>query len=471
MAGDAPTLQSLVDETTPLIQAMSIAPLMCTSDAVGYFTLAKGWTANPLALKAPYQDQQQQLDALVDQMAPPPPADALPAAQVVQLFIQAAPGGTGGDLLSALAELDKLSWPSRFQVLEDLSGQAPTLDGQNYLELIEATVGTLPNTNAAVHAAMIVVLMNQGGRTLTSIDIAVNFTRALALLGTDDQWRLLAKLGINGRAIEGTMAQYAAQAVAAGLLIPPPALLAILSAKQDTTDIGKWELPGKQPQGLYIGQVVHTAIAKIYKEVNAPLGGIIRTNTTAVDAIVNAVLGTLTGKLMFEYEGIAAALALSRPDIFDYNVGHPLIELGDGTAVAPAWVYEIKPWNSLETAVAEANFYADALLLAGIPTTTGPPSMPGTSGCLPAPGGWYAYAALIPGAIVYYYQAATAQEIEARGLEPASYQPPQAVLQQVLAALTAAGATGQATSQAGPIAALLGALLAAGWAIPCLLAL
>jgi hypothetical protein len=454
MAGDIATLQALVAETSPLIQQMSIAPILCMSDAQGYFSLADSWISSPVASIVPFKNQQQQLDDLIDQMAPPPPADALPEGQVVQLFIQASTGGSSTDLISALGELEKLSWPSRFQALQDLGGQAPSLDGQSYLEIIEGAAAQLPNTNAALVAAMIVVLMAQGGRTLATVDVAVKFMQVLPALGERDQWQLLSELGLNSLAIEGTMAALTGQAIAVGMVQLAPELLSILTGAMGATPIGQWNQPGNMPGGFYIGLAAHEAIAAEYKVANPPPAHTVFSNITPVGTI----LSQLQGQLMFKGNRVAVALGLSKPDIFDFSYTHP--------AGPPGWVYEIKPWNSLATAEYEALFYADALILAGIPAMPGLVGTPGTFGCLPAPGGWFAFSALAPGAIVYWYRKATAQELQAHGLAPADDH----VEQETLAALKAASAAASVVAAAGVLAVIFKALMDAGWTLAFLAA-
>jgi hypothetical protein len=448
VTGDINTLADLAQATAPLVPAVSMAPLMCLSDSSGEFNLATGWTSSPLASVVPLDSQQQQMDQLIAKNLPPPPAPgALSDDQVIQLFIQAATGSTS-DLTAALQELEKLSWESRFSVLEQLSTKGPTLDGKTYLELIEDAVAQLPNANATMQAAMIVVLMNHGGRTLGSIDMAVNFTQALITLDERDQWQLLAKLGLHANQIEGTMAIAAGEAVAAGLLQLPSQLANIFINSQSTTPIGKWRPPGDMPGSWYIGLSAHVAIAAEYRAANS-VGHTIFTNTTPVDSI----LTQLQGLLMFKGSRVAVALGLSKPDIFDFSLEHPVMP--------PGWVYEIKPWNSLATAEFEALFYTDALLLAGIPSMPGLTGAPGTTGCLPAPGGWFIFAALLPGAIVYWYRKATNAELQAQGLSPAD----DPVADKTAAALKAAGATAAVAGAVAVIAVILEALKDAGWII------
>ena len=136
---------------------------------------------------------------------------------------------------------------------------------------------------------------------------------------------------------------------------------------------------------------------------------------------------------------IAHALAISRPDIFHWNLIHP---------PPPGWVYEIKPWNSAETAVFEAKFYANALTLVNIPAAPGPVGTPGTMGVLSAPGGWFVFDSLLPGAIVYQYRKAKKGE----GRMPSE------TLDAVEAAMAAASLTLAARAAAPVVAAVLDVL-------------
>jgi hypothetical protein len=449
VANDAQTLQSLVEQTAPLLQAVQLCPMLFMADPTSYCSLASGWTTQPAASIVPFQNKQQQLRALISQLAPPPPSDALSEQQVTQLLIQALVTLVDADLLSALSQLEKLSWPSRFNVMENLAGDSPTLDGMNYLEILEGNASNLPNVNAALLAGMIVILMNHGGRTLTSIDITVKFMQALVFLAVQDQWQLMAKLGIRRFSIEGVLADLIGEAVQAGMLAMDPKMLGILAATQANTGPGDWAPPGNMPIPFYIGSEAHLAIAAEYRVVNAGQPFIF-TNTTPIDTIITEI----EAQLMFQGElldRVEVGLALSKPDIFHFSLFHP--------EMPPGWVYEIKPWTSEALAVTEALFYADALILAGIPSMPGLTTQPGTSGCVPAPGGWYVYEAPAPGAIVYWYRKATKQEAQ----EWAKVPVPDTTKQQTLNALKAAGATAAVVGTAGVLAAILRALLQAGW--------
>ena len=66
-------------------------------------------------------------------------------------------------------------------------------------------------------------------------------------------------------------------------------------------------------------------------------------------------------------------------------------------------LYEIKPakWQALGKA--EAALYVAAFAAAGLAMGFGPTNEPGTSGVIPAPGGWYTFRSPEPGVITYDY--------------------------------------------------------------------
>jgi hypothetical protein len=66
-------------------------------------------------------------------------------------------------------------------------------------------------------------------------------------------------------------------------------------------------------------------------------------------------------------------------------------------------VYEIKPANAAAEGAAEASMYVAAFAQAGIVISLGAPGMPGTSGVISGPGGFFQYDSPLPGVIVYRY--------------------------------------------------------------------
>ena len=66
-------------------------------------------------------------------------------------------------------------------------------------------------------------------------------------------------------------------------------------------------------------------------------------------------------------------------------------------------VYEIKPANAAAEGAAEAAMYVSAFAQAGVVISLGAPAMPGTSGVISGPGGFFQYDSPLPGVIVYRY--------------------------------------------------------------------
>jgi hypothetical protein len=147
---------------------------------------------------------------------------------------------------------------------------------------------------------------------------------------------------------------------------------------------GPWAPPGGQPAPFYVGNEAHDGIGERYREANKP--DLVFLNSIPVSSIVtemNKQTGTSgdTKKL----SGSNAAL---RPDILN---------------ATKRCVYEIKPANAAAEGAAEAAMYVAAFAQAGVVISLGAPAMPGTSGVISGPGGFFQYDSPMPGVIVYRY--------------------------------------------------------------------
>ena len=146
---------------------------------------------------------------------------------------------------------------------------------------------------------------------------------------------------------------------------------------------GPWNPPGKQPIGFYLGLSAHTVIAAEYASMHLTDEAFY--NVVSVATIVAAArrLGLVRGA-----GRASSGQAAMEPDIANLTRRH---------------LYEIKPakWQALGKA--EAALYVAAFAAAGLAMGFGPTNEPGTSGVIPAPGGWYTFRSPEPGVITYDY--------------------------------------------------------------------
>ena len=147
---------------------------------------------------------------------------------------------------------------------------------------------------------------------------------------------------------------------------------------------GPWAPPGGQPAPFYVGNDAHKGIGERYQKANYP--DTVFLNSTPVASIVtdmNKRLGT-AGDL----SKLSPSNAALRPDILN---------------ATKRCVYEIKPANAAAAGAAEAAMYVAAFAQAGVVISLGAPAMPGTSGVISGPGGFFQYDSPMPGVIVYRY--------------------------------------------------------------------
>jgi hypothetical protein len=197
------------------------------------------------------------------------------------------------------------------------------------------------------------------------------------------------------------------------------------------------------PGNLYIGIQAHVEIAAYYKASHA--NDFVVLNYEPIGSIVEV----LAKKFRFTPGVLSAALAASKPDIFDFSLVHPPV------------LYEIKPWTLAEVAVIEAAFYTTAFLEAGIPVIPGPVGFRGTFGVVPAPNGYFVFEAPVPGVIAYQYLQASRKEIKERDAKRGK----QSQQLELSALAKAAGATAATGAGLLILAALLEALKDVGWII------
>jgi hypothetical protein len=380
------------------------------------------------------------LQQLLDKLSPPPPAGTPSPQDVATTLQNAATANT--DFITGLNNLAQLDWPGIWQVIETLSSAGPTLDGQTYLEIVESACEQLPDIDQRLRAAMIAELLSKGGRIRTIAAGTVSGWMRLTLMLLDldltAQVEVLGHLSVPPEAAEGVLAELMAEALDSGLdpifsltapggLTPAPAVtsssggvapaatmtaavmgppawlldLAGLLAGIDN-NANTWldyKKPGGMPRGAYLGTEIHKAIAAYYQAAHA--GHAVWTNVSTV----RSILAVLQTAYAFQGSRIALALALAKPDIFEFGFEH---------GMPPGWVFEIKPLMSVNLAEFEAQFYAFAMTMCDIPVIPGPIDAPGTRGVVPAPGGWAAFVCAEPGAIVYRIRRASKQAVAQR---------------------------------------------------------
>jgi hypothetical protein len=157
--------------------------------------------------------------------------------------------------------------------------------------------------------------------------------------------------------------------------------------------IGPWN-PGGMPIPFYIGNSAHIAIAAHYASLHRADAAFYNFSPISAILAAAAALGIAVNPAAVR----AAQLGL-RPDITNLTRRH---------------LYEIKPVAARALGAAEARLYLAAFLAAGLPMTLGPVGESGTSGTVPAPGGWYIFSAPEPGVVTYRYRQPRRRRVRAR---------------------------------------------------------
>jgi hypothetical protein len=147
--------------------------------------------------------------------------------------------------------------------------------------------------------------------------------------------------------------------------------------------LGPWN-PNGMPIPFYIGNSAHVAIAAAYALLHSTDSAFYNFSPVLSILQAAAALGITVSPILLT----AAQLGL-KPDIAN---------------ISKHQLYEIKPTTLQATGRAEALIYSAALTAAGLVMALGPTNEPGTSGTLPAPGGWFVYSAPEPGVITYNYR-------------------------------------------------------------------
>jgi len=163
-----------------------------------------------------------------------------------------------------------------------------------------------------------------------------------------------------------------------------PSITRLIQRQRSPIQPGPWNPPGNQPIFFYLGNEAHRGIAAQYAAAHS--GNVVFTNYIPISTILQNLrrmgLNPNAGALSKAQQAV-------KPDILNASRRH---------------LYEIKPASSLNQARAEAQMYVGILAAAGVTIALGPTDEPGTTGRIPAPGGFYVFGSPVPGVIVYRYE-------------------------------------------------------------------
>jgi hypothetical protein len=278
--------------------------------------------------------------------------------------------------------------------IDDLLDTATELQHRGQLEVLLSHASAAQGVNLPrLFGALRIVRLASAPAAETQRTEVQQAGADISQLPVDQRNQILSRLALirHGTApsalvLEGLMAMMAAETEAAAL--PAGALAGV----RGPVAPGPWNPPGAQPIPFYIGNQAHTGIAAAYAAAHA--ADIVYTNYSSVFTIAS---------YFHELEGT--------PNIAN-RLNHTQQEFQPDIAnISRRHLYEIKPLDSLDLALSEANEYRAAFALAGVPMALGPVGEPGTAGVIPAPGGVYIFEAPQPGAITYQYRRAQLERV------------------------------------------------------------
>jgi hypothetical protein len=274
---------------------------------------------------------------------------------------------------------------------ESLDVAIPILVALDSEQRLEAIAGQLATGDKSPLAGAIfaVLYLSQNHRVTPSWGVVAAFV--IGRMPEAERMALLKQvLTATGRAdmipliVEGTTALTESEAALAAQPVQEvdPSAANIAPTMAGVTP-GPWNPPGKQPIGYYLGLSAHVAIAAVYAAAHPTDEAFY--NVVSVATIVAAArrLGLSVGR-----NRAGRIQAAMEPDIANLTRLH---------------LYEIKPATLQALGKSEAALYVAAFAAAGLPMALGPTGEPGTSGVIPAPGGWYTFRAPEPGVITYNY--------------------------------------------------------------------
>ncbi|MGW3819774.1 hypothetical protein [Streptomyces sp. NPDC005046] len=482
MTDELETLGTFLTDVKAALAESSWRPALVAADEEYYLRLARSWTTDP-KWQVPYRlPDDTALQAIYDAHFPSLGAPINVA--TVTADLKAAIEGFG-NIVQAVDALAAGDWCDIREVTRLLAADGPSMDGRRYLDLLNEEIQQLPNVDPRVAALVLAAELyrTRGQAGQPSLDSLSRFVGLLVYLDFRDQVEVLELLGVTAEDAEGALALLASEAAEAGLFPPaepdpaplplragfgpalaaagPPAWLTRLNQlwagiDPDSNTFLDWLLKDNRQGGRYIGTNVHLAIAAYYRGMHLPhlfttpslKGSKLWTNTTPVLTI----LGALQTAFSFKASRLTKALAISRPDIFEFGSAH---------GMPPGYVYEIKPsadGAGLARALAEAEFYTSVLTLCGIPAQRGPRLNQGVNGVVPTVGGWAAFVCPVPGVIVYRYKQATKRRLEERKTVPQFVN----VRMQTADWVRTSGQAAQ-VAEVGLLAAIIALLIEYGW--------
>jgi len=304
-----------------------------------------------------------------------------PAARVLEALNRPDPVAGVGNPTEALGILRGLSG-------EELVSAVIEVDDNHMLDVLLEAVGT--GDQSEVGAVIYAVRFTSPHGTRDD-QYGIRAARGLAQLAVDEQDRILARvLARRGGSVsiadvrEGMQALEESEATLTAegyeevddLSAAPAMLMAGLAP-------GLWN-PGGMPIPFYIGNSAHIAIAAEYAAVHRTDAAFYNFSPLSSILAAAAALGITVNPTALR----AAQLGL-KPDIANLTRRH---------------LYEIKPATAQSLGAAEARLYMAAFVAAGFPIVLGPTGEPGTSGTVPAPGGWYLFTSPEAGVITYRYR-------------------------------------------------------------------
>jgi Domain of unknown function (DUF4157) len=271
------------------------------------------------------------------------------------------------DYRTALRRLEQLSTLDMLRALDELAQIGE-------LEFFRTAAQASASARAQAAFRAVQIARNVRSAPQAAID-ALNLS--IRHIPLTDQAVVIAHIAQSaGRAGDDVMAE----GVVAAIQIAAVPMANAAAAAPNPVGPGNWNPPGNQPIPFYIGNEAHVAIALQYVALHA--GQQVFTNSIPFSTIFGQIPGA-------NRRGLTPEQLAMRPDIANLTMRQ---------------LYEIKPIAAAGQAEAQLNIYLGLFRAAGVPMAAGSQSEPGTSGVLPAPGGYYMYECPSPGIILYQYR-------------------------------------------------------------------
>jgi hypothetical protein len=289
-----------------------------------------------------------------------------------------------------------------FQILAGISSEQlllqvlTELGRRAQLDILISNVGSAPPNSEALLTSLFAVKVATGGATDISDPYLIEAAKHISKVPDETRdavVRHVITLRYGAQNLAATMEALPAllESLSNTAGVPEAALQIAGAASAGLPQPGPWQPPGGQPIPYYIGNQAHVGIAAEYALFHS--ADVAFYNFTPMSTLLTRwtnMGNKLTGVLEAGKEGL-------KPDIINLTKKH---------------LYEIKPFNSLPLAVAEAAMYAALFTAVGVPMTLGPIGEPGTTGIVPAPAGLFIFTTPAPGAITYQYRRAELRRVQ-----------------------------------------------------------